>query len=161
MINLPVMAQRSCTLGLKLEVLYARDDTEIETAFATLVQKRVDALVVVTDTVVNNRRAQLVALTAPHMLPSIFPFREFATAGGADERFDDAYRQVGIYTGRILKGEKPADLPVIQFTKVELVINVRTAKTSGASSSRCSAVRLLGRSRRARRRANECAASAY
>jgi putative ABC transport system substrate-binding protein len=124
------------TLGLKLEVLYARDDTKIETAFATLAQKRVGALVVVTDTVVNNRRAQLVALTARHMLPSIFPFREFATAGGLMSygvSFGDAYRQVGIYTGRILKGEKPADLPVIQFTKVELVINARTSKTLGIS----------------------------
>ena len=124
------------TLGLKLEVLYARDDTKIETAFATLAQKRVGTLVVVTDTVVNNRRAQLVALTARHMLPSIFPFREFATAGGLMSygvSFGDAYRQVGIYTGRILKGEKPADLPVIQFTKVELVINARTSKTLGIS----------------------------
>ena len=120
------------TFGRKLEVLYARDDTEIETAFATLAQKRVDALVVVTDAIVNNRRAQLVALTARHMLPSIFPFREFAIAGGLmsyGPSFDEAFRQVGIYTGRILKGEKPADLPVIQLTKVELVINVRTAKT--------------------------------
>jgi ABC-type uncharacterized transport system substrate-binding protein len=124
------------TRGLKLELLYARDDTEIETAFSTLVQKRVRALVVVTDTVINNRRAQLVALTARHMLPSIFPFREFATAGGLMSygvSFGDAYRQVGIYTGRILKGDKPADLPVIQFTKVELVINVRTSKTLGIS----------------------------
>jgi putative tryptophan/tyrosine transport system substrate-binding protein len=99
------------TLGRKLEVLCARDDTEIETAFATLVQKRVDALVVVTDAIFNSRRAQLVALTARHMLPSIFPFREFATAGGLMSygvSFDDGYRQSGIYTGRILKGEKPA-----------------------------------------------------
>jgi putative tryptophan/tyrosine transport system substrate-binding protein len=124
------------TLGRKLEVLYAGDDTEIETAFATLVRKRVGALVVVTDTIFNNRRAQLVALAARHMLPSIFPFREFATAGGRMSygvSFGDAYRQAGIYAGRILKGEKPADLPVIRLTKVELVINVRTAKTLGIS----------------------------
>jgi putative ABC transport system substrate-binding protein len=124
------------TLGQNLEVLYARDDTEIETAFATLVRKRVDALVVVTDAIFNSRRAQLVALTARHMLPSIFPFREFATAGGLmtyGVSFDYAYRQAGVYTGRILKGEKPADLPVMQLTKVELVINVRTAKTLGIS----------------------------
>jgi putative tryptophan/tyrosine transport system substrate-binding protein len=124
------------TLGRKLEVLYARDDTEIETAFATLVQKRVDALVVVTDAIFNSRRAQLVALTARHMLPSIFAFREFATAGGLMSygvSFGDGYRQTGIYTGRILKGEKPADLPVIQMARVELVINVRTAKTLGIS----------------------------
>jgi putative tryptophan/tyrosine transport system substrate-binding protein len=88
------------TLGRKLEVLYARDDTEIETAFATLVRKRVGALVVVTDTIFNNRRAQLVALAARHMLPSIFPFREFATAGGLmgyEVSFGDAYRQAGSF----------------------------------------------------------------
>ena len=116
--------------------MYARDDIEIETAFATLVQKRVEALVAVTDAIFNSRRAQLVALTARHMLPSIFPFREFARAGGLMSygvSFGDGYRQTGIYTGRILKGEKPADLPVIQTARVELVINVRTAKTLGIS----------------------------
>jgi putative ABC transport system substrate-binding protein len=124
------------TLGRKLEVLYARNDTEIEIAFATLMQKRVGALVVVSDTIFNSRRAQLVSLMAGHMVPSIFPFREFATAGGLmsyGASFDDAYRQAGVYTGRILKGEKPADLPVIQLTKVELVINLKTARTLGIS----------------------------
>jgi len=126
------------TLGRKLEVLHARDDTEIEKAFATLMQKGVGALVVGSDGFFNTRRAQLVALTARHMLPSIFPYREFATAGGLmsyGASFGDVYRQAGIYTGRILKGEKPGDLPVIviQLTKVELVINVRTAKTLGIS----------------------------
>ena len=124
------------TLGRHLELLYARDDTEIETAFATFVQKRIDALVVVSDAIFNSRRAQLVALTARHRLPSIFPFREFAVAGGLMSygvSFEDAYRQAGIYTGRILKGEKPADLPVIQLTKVELVINIRAAKALGIS----------------------------
>jgi putative ABC transport system substrate-binding protein len=124
------------TLGRNLEVLYARDETEIEVAFATFGQKRVDALVVAPDAIFNSWRAQLVAITARHMLPSIFPYREFAMAGGLmsyGASFDDAYRQAGIYTGRILKGEKPADLPVIQLTKVELIINVRTAKTLGIS----------------------------
>ena len=124
------------TLGRHLEVLYARNDTEIETAFRTFVQNRVGALVVVPDAIFNSRRAQLVALTARHMLPSIFPYREFAIAGGLmsyGASFDDAFRQLGIYTGRILKGERPADLPVIQTARVELVINVRTAKTLGIS----------------------------
>jgi putative ABC transport system substrate-binding protein len=124
------------TLGRKLEVLHARDDTEFEMAFAVLVQKRVGALVVVSDGIFNNRHAQLVALAAGHMLPSIFPFRMFAAAGGLmsyGASFDDGFRQLGIYTGRILKGEKPADLPVIQLSKVELVINVKTAKTLGIS----------------------------
>jgi putative tryptophan/tyrosine transport system substrate-binding protein len=124
------------TLGEHLEVLYARDDTEIETAFATFVERHVDALVVVSDAIFNSRRPQLVALAARHMLPSIFPFREFAKAGGLMSygvSFDDAYRQAGIYTGRILKGEKPADLPVIQLPKVELVINLKTANDFGIS----------------------------
>jgi putative ABC transport system substrate-binding protein len=124
------------TLGRKLEVLHARDETEIEMAFATLMQKRVSALVVVSDGLFNTRRAQLVALMARHMLPSIFPYREFATAGGLmsyGASFGDAYRQSGIYTGRILRGEKPADLPVAQLAKVELVINVSTARTLGIS----------------------------
>ena len=124
------------TLGRHLEVLYARDDLEIETVFAISMQKRVDALVVVADAIFNSRREQLVALAARHMLPSIFPFREFAMAGGLMSygvSFGEGYRQSGGYTGRILKGEKPADLPVIQSTKVELVINVKTAKTLGVS----------------------------
>ena len=124
------------TLGRHLEVWYARNDTEIETAFRTFVQNRVGALVVVPDAIFNSRRAQLVALAARHMLPSIFPYREFAIAGGLmsyGASFDDAFRQLGIYTGRILKGERPADLPVIQTARVELVINVRTAKTLGIS----------------------------
>jgi putative tryptophan/tyrosine transport system substrate-binding protein len=124
------------TLGRHLEVLYARDDLEIETVFAISTQKRVDALVVVADAIFNSRREQLVALAARHMLPSIFPFREFAVAGGLMSygvSFGEGYRQSGGYAGRILKGEKPADLPVIQLTKVELAINVKTAKTLGIS----------------------------
>jgi putative ABC transport system substrate-binding protein len=124
------------TLGQKLEVLHARDDTEIETAFATLVQKRVGALVIVSDGSFNSRPEQLVSLAARHMLPAIFPFRHFAAAGGLmsyGANFVDGFRQVGIYTGRILKGEKPADLPVMQLSKIELVINVGTAKTLGIS----------------------------
>jgi putative tryptophan/tyrosine transport system substrate-binding protein len=124
------------TLGRKLEVLHARDETEIETAFATLMQKRVGALVVVPDGLFNSRPEQLVSLAARHMLPAIFAFRHFATAGGLmsyGASFGDTFRQAGIYTGRILKGEKPADLPVIQLSKIELVINIRTAKTLGIS----------------------------
>jgi putative ABC transport system substrate-binding protein len=124
------------TLGRKLEVLHARDETEIEMAFATLVQKRVGALVVVSDGLFNSRPEQLVSLAARHKLPAIFPFRHFAVAGGLmsyGANFVDGFRQLGIYTGRILKGEKPADLPVIQLVKIELVINDRAAKTLGIS----------------------------
>jgi putative tryptophan/tyrosine transport system substrate-binding protein len=95
------------TLGRKLEVLHARDETEIEMAFATLVQKRVGALVVVSDGLFNSRPEQLVSLAARHKLPAIFPFRHFAVAGGLmsyGANFVDGFRQLGIYTGRILKG---------------------------------------------------------
>jgi putative ABC transport system substrate-binding protein len=123
-------------LHRELELLHARDDTEIEIAFARVKQSHVGALVVVSDGLFNSRHRRIVALTADHMLPSVFPFGEFAKAGGLmsyGTSFDDAFRQAGIYTGRILKGEKPADLPVIQVTKGHLVINIRTAKTLGIS----------------------------
>jgi putative ABC transport system substrate-binding protein len=124
------------TLGRKLELLYARDETEIERAFAILMQKGVGALVVVTDGYFNSRPEQFASLAAQHMIPAIYSLLEFAKAGGlmsygVSNR--DLYRQIGGYTGRILKGEKPADLPVIQLTKVELAINVKTAKTLGIS----------------------------
>jgi putative ABC transport system substrate-binding protein len=124
------------TLGRKLEVLHARNETEIESAFATIVQKHVGALVVTSDELFNNRPEQLVALTARHMLPTIYALREFAVVGGLmsyGTSFSDTYRQVAMYTDRILKGEKPADLPVIRLSKVELVINVKTANTLGVS----------------------------
>jgi putative tryptophan/tyrosine transport system substrate-binding protein len=121
-------------LGPKLEVLLARSEAEIETAFATFVQKRVSGLVVVPDGFFTNRFEQVVALAARHALPAIFPYREFATAGGLmsyGTNVPEGYRQAGIYTGRILKGVKPADLPVIRLAKVELIINVKTAEALG------------------------------
>ena len=124
------------TLGRKLELLHARNETEIETAFATLVQKGVGALVVVPDGFFNSRPEQFAALAAQHMIPAIYSLHEFAKVGGLMSygySNRDLYRQVGVYTGRILNGEKPADLPVMQGTKVELVINVKTAKTLGIS----------------------------
>jgi putative tryptophan/tyrosine transport system substrate-binding protein len=124
------------TLGRKLEVLHARNETEIESAFATIAQKRVGALVVTADELFNSRLEQLAVLTAHHMLPAIYALREFAMAGGLmsyGSSFSDTYRQAATYTDRILKGAKPGDLPVIQLTKVELVINVKTAKTLGVS----------------------------
>jgi putative tryptophan/tyrosine transport system substrate-binding protein len=123
------------TLGFKLDVLNASTERELEAAFTTASQGRAAALVVGSaDPLFGSRAAQLGELSVRHAVPAIGQFREFAAAGGLVSyggRFTDSYRQVGIYTGRILKGEKPADLPVVQSTKVELILNVKTARALG------------------------------
>jgi putative tryptophan/tyrosine transport system substrate-binding protein len=122
------------TLGLQLNVLNVTNESEIDIAFATLARQRASALVISTDTFFTNRRDQLVALAARHGVPAIYAYREFALAGGLmsyGTNVTDSHRQAGVYTGRILKGEKPADLPVQQITKVELIINLKTAKALG------------------------------
>jgi ABC-type uncharacterized transport system substrate-binding protein len=124
------------TLGLEFHVLHASSEREIDTAFATLVQLRAGALVIGADALFNSRSEQLAALTIRHRVPAIYQFREFVSAGGLmayGSTVLDTYRPLGVYTGRILKGEKPADLPVQQATKVELVINMKTAKALALS----------------------------
>ena len=122
------------TLGLQLVILNARTYSDLEGAFTTLSQQHVAAVFVGTNTFFNRRMEQLAALAARHRLPAIFPYREFAFAGGLlsyGSSLGYAYHQAGIYTGRILKGEKPADLPVQQSMKIDLVINLKTAKALG------------------------------
>jgi ABC-type uncharacterized transport system substrate-binding protein len=122
------------TLGLQLHVLQASTDRDFDTVFASLVQLRVGGLVIGGEPFFNSRSEQLGALTLRHAVPTIYQFRAFAAAGGLvsyGSSLTDSYRLVGVYSGRILKGEKPADLPVQQSTKFELVINLKTAKALG------------------------------
>jgi putative tryptophan/tyrosine transport system substrate-binding protein len=121
-------------LGLQLHVLQASTDRDFDTVFTTLVQLRAGGLAIGGDAFLNSRSEQLAALALRHALPAIHQPREFAAAGGLmsyGSSNTDAIRQAGIYTGKILKGAKPADLPVIQAVKVELVINLKTAKALG------------------------------
>jgi len=120
--------------GLKVQILKASTDREIDAAFVSLVQARIGALLVSGDVFFNSRIEQLIALAARHAIPTMYLFHEFVVAGGLisyGSSLIETYRQVGLYTGRILKGEKPADLPVIQATKLELTINLKTAKALG------------------------------
>jgi putative tryptophan/tyrosine transport system substrate-binding protein len=121
-------------LGVQLHVLYASAERDIDAAFATLVQVRAGGLVVGPDAFLGSRSEQLTALALHHAVPTIYQFRDFVAVGGLMSyggNLADSYRVGGVYTGRILKGEKPADLPVQQATRVELVINMKTAKALG------------------------------
>jgi putative ABC transport system substrate-binding protein len=132
------------SIGQQIVVLNASSERDIEIAFATVAQQRVGAILIGSDPFFTDRRSQLVALAAHHGIAAIYQWREFAEAGGLmsyGTGLTDAYRSVGVYAGRILKGAKPADLPVQQSTKVELVINLRTAKALGLTFS----LPLLGR----------------
>jgi len=122
------------TLGLQLHVLHASTDRDFDTVFASLAQMRAVALVINTDVFFNSRSEQLAALALRHTVPAIFQYREFVASGGLmsyGTSATDVFRQVGIYTSRLLRGESPADLPVQQVTKIELIINLKTARTLG------------------------------
>jgi putative ABC transport system substrate-binding protein len=122
------------TLGQQLLVLNASNDQELDAAFVPIAQKQIAALLVASDSLFFDRRERLVALVARQLIPAIYYLRAFPQAGGLSSygnSLTDLYRQSGIYTGRVLKGEKPADLPVIQSTKFEFVINQNTAKALG------------------------------
>ncbi len=122
------------TLGLQLHVLHASTERDFDTVFAALAQLRAGALMIGTDGFFVDRGEQLGALTLRHEVPTIFQYREFAAAGGLMSyggSRTDPFRQVGVYTGRILKGDKPADLPVQQSSKIEMIINLKSAKALG------------------------------
>jgi putative tryptophan/tyrosine transport system substrate-binding protein len=127
------MRAAASRIGVKIEFFYASTSSEIDVAFASLMQNRVDALVSGAGPPFTERRVQVVTLAVRHLLPAIYPAHEDAQAGGlmSYSTSNDRFRQVGIYAGRILKGEKPVDLPVMQPTKFEFVINLQTAKTLG------------------------------
>lgn len=121
-------------LGLRFDVVNISPQTDIEDVFARLVQQRADAVVIGADPIFWDLRGQLVASAARHSLPAIYFAREFPAAGGLisyNSDFADSIREAGTYVGRVLKGEKPGELPVLQPTKFELVINLKTAKALG------------------------------
>src|SRR5262249_17289919 len=121
-------------VGMQVQVFQAGNDSDIETAFAAILEQRVDALIVQDDPFFTSRRDRLISLANRHALPAMYPFRDFAVAGGlvtygAD--IAEIFRETGIYTGRVLRGQKPSDLPVLQPTKFDLVINLKTARALG------------------------------
>jgi putative ABC transport system substrate-binding protein len=132
------MQATATALGRKLLIVHATTESEIDEAFSTLINQRAKALLIEGDPFFNNRKEQIVALAASHALPTIYNFRDFVAVGGLMSygcSITDSFRQVGIYAGRILKGEKPADLPVLQPTKFELVVNQKAAKLLGLTLS--------------------------
>jgi putative ABC transport system substrate-binding protein len=121
-------------IGRQLEIVTVRTNRDINTAFTDAVQKRAGALLITGDQLFTGRIVQLATLAARHSMPAIYTIREFAEAGGLmsyGSNFADLYRQTGNYTGRVLKGEKPADLPIMQATKFEFLINLQTAEALG------------------------------
>ena len=117
-------------------ILHASSERDFATAFTTMVQSQIDALMVGADPFFSSQRDQLIALTARYHVPAIYEWHEFVQAGGRmsyGSNPPEAYHQIGIYAGRVLKGEKPGDLPVVQSTKVEFAVNLKTAKALGVT----------------------------
>src|SRR5262249_31336493 len=128
------LREAAVNLGMQHHVLSARNEPELDHAFAVFRAGPIDALIVGNDALFNSRRNQILALAARYGIPAMYPLREFAEAGGLmsyGPSLVDAYRQAGIYTGRILKGDRPADLPVMQSSRFELIINLKTARALG------------------------------
>jgi putative ABC transport system substrate-binding protein len=127
-------AEAAQALGLRVVVLRVNSELNFDLAFRPLERERVNALLVTTDPVFESQRDRVISLAAHHALPAVYALREYAVAGGLmtyGASINDVYRQAGLYAGRILKGEKPADLPIMRASKYELVINLRTARTLG------------------------------
>jgi len=136
--QVPAVQEAAGKLGLQLIVFQARTATDIDSAFAAFVRDRAAGLVVSSGALLTSRRKQIIALAALNALPAIYPFREFAADGGLisyGNSVPETFRQAGIYAGRILKGEKPADLPVVLSTKYESVLNLKTARELGLTVS--------------------------
>jgi len=126
------------SLGLQAHILKASDERDFDAAFSTVKEQRAGALLVASDPFFFSRRSQIVALAAHYAVPAIYQFKEFADVGGLmsyGTRITDSYRQVGVYSGQILKGTKPTELPVVQSSKFEFVINLKTAKSVGITIS--------------------------
>ncbi len=122
------------TIGQQIQILLARDEAAIDAAFGNAAQLHAGAILVGSDPFFNSQRDKIIALAARYSIPAIYEQREFALAGGLmsyGTNLTDGYRQVGVYAGRILKGEKPGDLPIVQSSKFEFVINLKTAKALG------------------------------
>lgn len=132
--SVPEAQASAAAIGLQLEIFNVNTNNDIDTAFADFAQKQIEALIVSPDTLFISRRVQVVTLAVRYAVPAIYPFREDVVAGGLlsyGPNITDNARLAAVYTGRVLKGEKPADLPVLQQTKFELVVNLQTAKTLG------------------------------
>jgi putative ABC transport system substrate-binding protein len=130
--------QAARTLGWQVRVLSSSGKGDFDAAFQPLTRERADALLVCTDPIFESQRDQIIALAAHHVVPAIYALREYPASGGLmsyGASITDLYRQAGVYVGRILKGERPADLPVMQASKFELVLNLKTARALGLNIS--------------------------